>query len=215
MASVENDQTRAIAAFRSKASFDSYSMACFLQGGHDQVQRRRDAWNRVETALGCTDTWKLPSIYGEQTRSEQYDQGLKEGKIMFEDGIKYNHKLFDNNTWKYQLGNALPFSITTVIFLPAIRYLGSEEQSSEWVSKSLRGEIVGAYVSTELGGGINSCRCPAIICENSHTVQVHLSAALRRQQLTTAKARSLYSTLQRWRRRSSGPAPSDTRPLIA
>jgi acyl-CoA oxidase len=151
--STDNDQTRAIKAFRSKASFDSYLMTCLLEGGPDQVQKKRDAWSRVESALGCTDSWKLPSIYGEQTRSEQFEEGLAAGRIMFEDGIKYNHKLFDEYTWKYQMGNALPFGITTVIFLPAIKYLGSEEQSAYWEAKSLNGEIIGAYASTELGGG--------------------------------------------------------------
>lgn len=109
MASIQNDQTRAISAFRAKSSFDSYSMACFLEGGPEQVQKRRDAWDRVETALGCKDTWKLPSTYGEQTRSEQFDEGLKAARIMFEDGMNYNHTLFDEHTWKYQMGNALPF----------------------------------------------------------------------------------------------------------
>ncbi|TLD18316.1 acyl-CoA oxidase [Venturia nashicola] len=128
-------------------------MACFLEGGPEKLQKRRDAWDRVETTLDCKDTWKLPSIYGEQTRSEQFDEGLKAGRVMFEDGMKYGHKLFDEMTWKYQLGNALPFGITTVIFLPAIKYLGSDEQYAEWEAKSRRGEIIGAYVSTELGGG--------------------------------------------------------------
>lgn len=43
--------------------------------------------------------------------------------------------------------------ITTVIFLPAVKYLGSDEQYEEWEAKSRRGEIIGAYASTELGGG--------------------------------------------------------------
>lgn len=47
--------------------------------------------------------------------------------------------------------------ITTVIFLPAVKYLGSEEQYAEWEAKSRRGEIIGAYVSTELGGGTTHC----------------------------------------------------------
>lgn len=110
----QNDQTRAIAAFRSKASFDSYSMACFLEGGPDRLQEKRDAWDRVETALDCKDTWRLPSIYGEQTRSEQFDEGLKAGRVMFEDGMKYGHKLFDEMTWKYQMGNALPFGKSNI-----------------------------------------------------------------------------------------------------
>ncbi|QDS71761.1 hypothetical protein FKW77_009113 [Venturia effusa] len=153
MPSMQNDQTRALSAFRSKATFDSFSMACFLAGGQDQLQAKRDAWDRVETALDCKDTWKLPSIYGEQTRSEQFDEGLKAGRAMFEDGMKYGHKLFDEMTWKYQMGNALPFGITTVIFLPAIKYLGSDEQYAEWETKARQGQIIGAYVSTELGGG--------------------------------------------------------------
>ncbi|KAE9994775.1 hypothetical protein EG327_003039 [Venturia inaequalis] len=153
MPSAQNEQTRAISTFRSKASFDPYSMACFLEGGPGQLQTRRDAWDRVENTLDCKNTWKLPSIYGEQTRSEQFDEGLKAGRVMFEDGMKYGHKLFDDMTWKYQLANALPFGITTVIFLPAIKYLGSDEQYAEWEAKSRRGEIIGAYVSTELGGG--------------------------------------------------------------
>lgn len=149
-------------------------MACFFEGGSEQLQKKRDAWNRVEIALDCKDTWKLPSIYGEQARSEQFDEGLKAGRVMFEDGMKHGHKLFDEMTWKYQLGNALPFGIstihvfhfkhshlvsgiTTIIFLPAVKYLGSDEQYAEWEAKSRRGEIVGAYVSTELGGGMMHC----------------------------------------------------------
>jgi len=131
-------------AFRSKASFDSFSMACFLQDGTGNVQKRRDAWHRVEMAIGCQDTFKLPSIYGEQNRSQQYEEGLEAGKAMLEDQLNYKHDLFYYQTWKYQLANALPFGQTTLIFIPCLKFLGSSKQAAMWIPKALRGEMFGS-----------------------------------------------------------------------
>lgn len=122
-------------------------MTCFLRNGADNLGKRRAAWNRVETTLGLTDTWKLPRQYGLRTAVEEYDEGLEESKAMLQDQIDHGHDFFNKQTHAYRFGNSVPFGQTTMLFIPCLKSLASEEQQAKWIPKALRGEILGNYVS--------------------------------------------------------------------
>ncbi|KAF2275328.1 acyl-CoA oxidase [Westerdykella ornata] len=120
-----NRQIQLMQQARDGASFDSYELACFIHGGENVLKERRLAWERVETLIGTRDTSKLPQSYGNQNREEMYEEGLRWGKIIFEDGLKFKHTFFKHITPRYVLLNSSPFA----------------------------GKIIGAYCSTELGHG--------------------------------------------------------------
>ncbi|KAF2641161.1 acyl-CoA oxidase [Massarina eburnea CBS 473.64] len=138
---------------RQAASFDSFELTCLIYGGNDKVRQRRAAFERVERLSGTHDTIVLPKCYANTNREEAYDQGLKVGKIAFEDGLKYGHSFFHKMTPRYTLSNASPFGLVTLLFEPAIELNGTEEQKAKWLPLSKAGEILGSYCQTELGHG--------------------------------------------------------------
>ncbi|OCK75015.1 acyl-coenzyme A oxidase 1 [Lepidopterella palustris CBS 459.81] len=149
----KNRQMAMMETARAAASFDSYELACFIHRGEDEVKKRRAAWHRVESITNVLDTSKLPRSYGNMDREQAYDEGLEWGKAAFEDGINYKHNYFDNITPRYVLSNASPFGLTTVMFLPTLRYQGTPEQKAYWIPLAESGQINGAYCQTELGHG--------------------------------------------------------------
>lgn len=120
---------------------------------YSDPQKRREAWNWVEKAIGTQDNWKLPEIYQNLNREERYDLGLREGKVMLDDELKYSHDYFYYRTHRHQLGNCYPFGLTTTFFILCIKLLGTDQQASEWIPRALRGEVFGAYIQTEIGHG--------------------------------------------------------------
>jgi acyl-CoA oxidase len=108
---------------REAGSFHVHELTCLIYGGYDlliceettsplsmysanKAQQRRDAFERVETLLGTRDTFKLPSCYANQNREEMYEEGLKAGRVMFQDGLKHEHDFFLESTSRGVLGNA-------------------------------------------------------------------------------------------------------------
>jgi acyl-CoA oxidase len=70
------------------------------------VEKKREAFQRVEVLIGARDTSKLPRSYANMNREDAYDEGLEWGKAAFEDGIRYKHNFFDYTTPRYVIANA-------------------------------------------------------------------------------------------------------------
>jgi acyl-CoA oxidase len=106
---------------------------------------------------------KLPSCYRNQNREDMFREGLSTGKAAYEDGLTYSHTIFETQTPRYVLSNASPYGLTTLLFMPAIRLLGTEEQKRRYLPLAEDGRIVGAYVQTELGHGtfVRGCETTA------------------------------------------------------
>ena len=96
---------------------------------------------------------KLPEIYLHNSQEGQLLQGLKAGKVAFEDGIKYNHDIFHFITPMWRLGNENAIGVHTALFLHVLKREVSDEQAKNWVPFAESGNILGAYVQTELGHG--------------------------------------------------------------
>jgi len=96
---------------------------------------------------------KLPRVYSNLNREELYDEGLAMGKAAFQDGIKYKHSFFDLSTPRYQISNASPFGLTTIMFIPTLTLQATPEQQAYWLPLAKSGKINGAYCQTELGHG--------------------------------------------------------------
>jgi acyl-CoA oxidase len=98
-----------------------------------------------------------------------YEQGLRVGRIAFEDGLKYQHDFFLESTPNGILSNARyvstrsrgkqllmlssPFGLVRLLFEPTILFSGSEEQKAYWLPLSRAGKILGSYCQTELDHG--------------------------------------------------------------
>ena len=73
---------------------------------YGSVEKRRAAFERVEKILGTGDNTKLPRCYRGYNREDAYHEGLEEGKVALNDGLHYNHDVFEHITPRYQLLNS-------------------------------------------------------------------------------------------------------------
>lgn len=62
------------------------------------MEQTTAAFKRIEKALGTDDTFKLPITYGDLNRQELLLEGLRAGKITFQDGVEHKHKVFEHIT---------------------------------------------------------------------------------------------------------------------
>ncbi len=113
------------------------------------LQRRLAAFSRVYKALGYDDTFKLPPVYGDMTRQDLLIEGLRAGRITFEDDVGNNDTIFDYMTHIGVLSNANPLGITKFLFTPFLKLVGTPEQVSHWLPLANVGKITGSYAQTE------------------------------------------------------------------
>ena len=116
-----NRQVVLMNAARAAGSIDTFELTCLLWGGFvaprlvtcqtnthrkGDVQKRREAFRRVEKVIGTHDTNKLPLCYSDTSREGLYEQGLRMGKAIFEDMQQHDHDVFVWITPRYNLINA-------------------------------------------------------------------------------------------------------------
>ena len=63
-----------------------------------EVNLRETVFARVEVRLGPFDQMKLPAAYANGGRDEAYLDGLKWGKALMEEEIRFRHRLFNMST---------------------------------------------------------------------------------------------------------------------
>ncbi|KAL2365753.1 hypothetical protein RJZ56_001354 [Blastomyces dermatitidis] len=145
---------------RQAATFDPYRLTFILHKGYkdsrkaeETVQRRREAFWRVEQATGTDDQSKLPAAYANADRESVYLQGVEAGTAAFVDGIRYNHDFFYGLDQYYTLSNGTPYGLHYMMFIPTVELQGSSEQIEYWVPLAKQGKICGCYCQTELAHG--------------------------------------------------------------
>jgi len=129
----------------------------------------------VERALGVDDTSKLPACYGNMNREEAFLDGLKAGRITWEDGFNHKHDLFDTMNHQWTLANSNPFGLHTLLFIPFVRNQASAEQCKTWIPQCESGEMIGCYAQTELGHGtfVRGIETTAIFDEMTDEFIIH------------------------------------------
>jgi acyl-CoA oxidase len=75
----------------------------------EAVDRRNAAFQRVEKAPGTDDNSKLPPIYGVMNCQELLLEGLRAGKIIFEDGFDYDCDTFDYVSYLVVFKSSWPY----------------------------------------------------------------------------------------------------------
>ncbi|KAJ7612038.1 acyl-CoA dehydrogenase/oxidase [Mycena polygramma] len=150
---VDSRQIRLMNEARARASFDSKELTNIIYGGEEAVKCREAAFARIEQVLQSANVNKLPDTYGEVNRTEQYKDGLRFGKAMLAEKLKYGHEVFDFMTPRYWLINASPFGLHIALFIPALKLLASPEQQAYWLPLAESCKIIGTYCQTELGHG--------------------------------------------------------------
>ncbi|KAJ7648113.1 hypothetical protein FB45DRAFT_823261 [Roridomyces roridus] len=148
-----NRQIQLMQNARAQASFHSQELTDVIYGGAAAVEKRREEFRRIEKLLGRSDTRKLPHIYGESGRTEQYVDGLRWGAATFRERLKCGESWFDAVTPHHWMNNASPFGLHFLMFTPALKLLASPEQLEYWLPLAESGRIIGTYCQTELGHG--------------------------------------------------------------
>jgi acyl-CoA oxidase len=113
------------------------------------LDRTVTAFHRVEKAMGTDDTSKLPAVYCDINRQELLLDGLRNGKITFEDGYDNDSDVFHYISHFVALGNSNPFGLTMFLFTPTLKLQGSDEQVAYWLPLAEAGKIIGSYAQTE------------------------------------------------------------------
>ncbi|KAK2595569.1 hypothetical protein QQS21_006743 [Conoideocrella luteorostrata] len=149
---VSTHQMAVMGHARFKTKFDIEILASIIHGSTAKVQQRREAWRRVEAAMGTNDTSRLPIQYALTSREDKYQDGLRMSGLTLNDCLRYKHDCFEYITPRYALCNNSPFGMT-VMFIKAVEIMGTPEQQQKWVRPMLDGEMTGAYAQTELGHG--------------------------------------------------------------
>jgi acyl-CoA oxidase len=86
-------------------------------------------------------------------RQELILEGLRAGKITFEDGVDHNCDRFHYVSHIGVLANSNPFGLTTFLFTPFLKLQGTDEQVAYWLPLAESGKITGSYTQTELSHG--------------------------------------------------------------
>ncbi|KAH8651251.1 acyl-CoA dehydrogenase/oxidase C-terminal [Xylariales sp. PMI_506] len=148
-----NRQTSLMAEARAQTSINVEVLAQIIHGGASTLRLRREAWERVESTLECSDTWLLPQHYVKTSREDLYLDGLRLGKATRDDKLKYGHNFFDWITPRYSPANNSPFGLTVVMFNKMLKNMATPQQQQKWLRLAELGHINGAFVQTELGHG--------------------------------------------------------------
>lgn len=119
----------------------------------ETVRSRREAFYRVESALGLLDNMKLPKVYSGLNREELYLDGLERAAAITNDMLDYGHRHFEFLNERYQLSNATPFGLHFLMFRKTIELQGTPEQKAYWLPLIDKMQINGAYAQTELAHG--------------------------------------------------------------
>ncbi|KAJ7718412.1 acyl-CoA dehydrogenase/oxidase [Mycena maculata] len=148
-----NRQIQLMNEARARASFDSKELTNLIYGGVEVVRVRDAAFARIEKALPSSATNNLPATFGEASRSAQYMDGLQFGQAMLKEKLVHGQSVFDCITPRYHCANASPFGLHFLMFIPALKLLGSPQQLAHWLPLAESGKILGTYCQTELGHG--------------------------------------------------------------
>ncbi|KAE8446818.1 hypothetical protein EG329_011595 [Mollisiaceae sp. DMI_Dod_QoI] len=146
-------QVKLMEQARATASFDPKQLGAIIYGSKQAMDETVAAFSRVEKVLGTDNNFKLPVTYGDLNRQEVLLEGLRAGKITLQDGLEHRHSVFEYTTHLFSLANANPFGLTSFLFTPFLKLVGTPEQVGYWAPLAESGKITGSYAQTELAHG--------------------------------------------------------------
>jgi acyl-CoA oxidase len=99
--------------------------------------------------MGTDDISKLSAAYGDMNRQETPLDGLRNGKITFEDSYDNDSDTFHYINHFLALGNSNPLGLTMFLLTLFLKLQGSDGQVAYWLPLVEPGKIIGSYAQTE------------------------------------------------------------------
>lgn len=153
---------------RKKLSFDVNELSTYIYDGEENYKKIKEAYEILSTDPILRND---PSIFG-KSRIETFRIYAEKNKRLHElFNVSESHLIPIYN----HLHNQLPGSIGILMFLPYIKYLGTEKQVKKWLEPILRMEVIGTYAQTEMGHGsdIRSLETTATFDANTDEFIIH------------------------------------------
>ncbi|KAF7587172.1 hypothetical protein BBP40_007635 [Aspergillus hancockii] len=148
-----NRQTAMMDEARKSATFDSEKLTRIIFDGEENLESRRAAFHRVESALDLLDNMKLPVIYDGSEREELYRQGVRRGRVVTGDMLEHGHRHFETITERHQLSISTTFGLHFLMFRKTVELQATPEQKAYWLPLIDDLKVTGAYAQTELSHG--------------------------------------------------------------
>ena len=138
--------TSRLAQERKNVTFNTRDLGVYIHKNEEYYKKIMNAYKILsEDPITRNDI----SILG-RSRIEQFEIYAEKGRRIHE---LFNASESDMVAVCNHFSNQLPGSTGIYMFLPYIRHLGTDKQIQKWVEPTLRGEVIGSYVQTELGHG--------------------------------------------------------------
>jgi len=131
---------------RQAISFNLEELSCYIYGSKEQYKNIKECYKvlcedpilRNDPSILGRSRIETFKIYAEKNKRLHELFNLTESNML----LVYNH-----------FSNQLPGSISIMMFMPYIKYLGTEKQVKKWLEPTLRMEVIGTYAQTEMGHG--------------------------------------------------------------
>mmetsp|Transcript_37 Transcript_37/g.48 ORF Transcript_37/g.48 Transcript_37/m.48 type:complete len:671 (+) Transcript_37:37-2049(+) len=135
---------------RAKSSINVQQLTEVLYGGLDYVQLRRKFQEIVENdpVFAHDDEIFI-------SRSERFQRGLAKALRMQQLKLQMNLNQEESNILYAVIGESSAFLLHTLMFVPIMKSLYTNEQRKEWDEKLDKMEVIGCYAQTEMGHGSN------------------------------------------------------------
>eukprot|EP01120_Amphizonella_sp_Union-15-10_P016186 TRINITY_DN8453_c0_g1_i1.p1 TRINITY_DN8453_c0_g1~~TRINITY_DN8453_c0_g1_i1.p1 ORF type:complete len:652 (-),score=118.79 TRINITY_DN8453_c0_g1_i1:70-2025(-) len=126
------------------ASFDVRQLTYYLNGGEEKTKRKEELTKLFESE----PVFRRDDVYF-NTRVQNFERSYEKYYALTKFIQKHNiTEPWELDVVRYLVGSN-PFGLHSVMFVPTIKSLGTDEQQKYWLSQS----IVGTYAQTELGHG--------------------------------------------------------------
>eukprot|EP00730_Choanoeca_flexa_P009175 TRINITY_DN12600_c1_g2_i29.p1 TRINITY_DN12600_c1_g2~~TRINITY_DN12600_c1_g2_i29.p1 ORF type:complete len:668 (+),score=194.81 TRINITY_DN12600_c1_g2_i29:1242-3245(+) len=133
---------------RSKAAVDPEAMTEYLYGGKTNLARVR----KVKKLIEDDPVFRVDDYYF-ASRQERYERALEKTirlvELVRDNGVSKDDAIL----MRLCIREQLPLGLHWVMFIPAIKGQGTEEQQAKWLPLAETLQIVGTYAQTEMGHG--------------------------------------------------------------